>query len=260
MAYSQRLERALGVSIGSHVAVGLMVLAGFRYLAPANETGSPSIQLPDLVWLVDPGPGGGGGGGGNTKAEPPRKAEITRTDPVPVQALPPEPQPPEPEPLAPIASRIPVDATLTTPGALEATDATSLSQGPGSGGGGDRGTGPGIGPDRGRGLGPGAEAGAGGETFRPGDGVTAPRVLLEVKPAYTAEAMRAKVQGLVRLECVVLPDGSVGRVVVVKSLDSTFGLDQQAVKAARQWRFAPGRRLGEPVAVLVIIDLEFRLR
>ena len=51
--------------------------------------------------------------------------------------------------------------------------------------------------------------------------------------------MRAKVQGTVLLECVMLPDGSVGRVDVVKSLDSTFGLDQEAVKAARQWRFRP---------------------
>lgn len=58
----------------------------------------------------------------------------------------------------------------------------------------------------------------------------------------------------------MLPDGSVGRVSIVKSLDDSFGLDQEAAKAARQWRFAPGTRLGEPVAVVVIIDLEFRLR
>jgi protein TonB len=69
-----------------------------------------------------------------------------------------------------------------------------------------------------------------------------PRVIREVKPQYTAEAMRAKVQGTVLLECVVLADGSVGNVEVVKSLDGTFGLDQEAVKAAKQWRFQPGRR------------------
>ena len=90
--------------------------------------------------------------------------------------------------------------------------------------------------------------------------MTVPRVLREVKPAYTAEAMRAKVQGLVLLECVVMPDGTIGRVEVVKSLDGTFGLDQEAIKAARQWRFAPGTRFGEPVAVLVTIELQFTLR
>jgi TonB family protein len=96
--------------------------------------------------------------------------------------------------------------------------------------------------------------------YRPGSGVINPRILREVKPQYTADAMRAKVQGTVLLECVVLPDGTVGRVDVVKSLDSTFGLDQEAVKAAKQWRFQPGTRFGEPVAVLVTLELTFTLR
>ena len=85
-------------------------------------------------------------------------------------------------------------------------------------------------------------------------------MIREVKPAYTAEAMRAKVQGVVWLRCVVMPDGNVGRVEVVRSLDSTFGLDQEAVKAARQWRFVPGMRQGEPVAVRITIELTFTLR
>src|SRR5688572_11615125 len=101
MAYAHRMERAVGVSIGSHLAIGLLILASARFFAPATvQPGSRSVQ-PDLVWLVDPGPGGVGGGGGDRSAEPPRKAEIPRTDPVPVQAMP-EPQPTEPEPIAPI--------------------------------------------------------------------------------------------------------------------------------------------------------------
>ena len=64
----------------------------------------------------------------------------------------------------------------------------------------------------------------------------------------------------VLLQCVVKSDGSVGDVQVVRSLDSAFGLDQEAIKAARQWRFAPGMRLGEPVPVLVTIELTFTLR
>ena len=175
---------------------------------------------------------------------------------------PPSEPPPaaEPPPIAHIPSRIPADAAATTPGTLRGGDAASDSQGVGVGGGAELGDGRGIGPSTGTGVGPGAEAGTGGEAFRPGNGVTAPRLLTEVRPAYTAAAMRAKVQGLVRLECVVLPDGSVGRVAVVTSLDRSFGLDEEAVKAARQWRFAPGMRFGRPVAVLIIIDLEFRLR
>ena len=74
------------------------------------------------------------------------------------------------------------------------------------------------------------------------------------------EAMRAKVQGVVLLECVVQTDGSVGDIKIVKSLDKTFGLDEEAIKAARQWRFVPGRRLGDPVAVYVTLELAFTLR
>src|SRR5439155_1171931 len=46
----------------------------------------------------------------------------------------------------------------------------------------------------------------------------------------------------------------------IRSLDPTFGLDQQAVTAARKWRFAPGTRLGEAVSVLITIELTFTLR
>jgi TonB family protein len=62
------------------------------------------------------------------------------------------------------------------------------------------------------------------------------------------------------LECIVLADGTVGNVEVLRSLDPTFGLDQEAIKAAKQWRFDPGTRFGEPVAVLVTIELTFTLR
>jgi protein TonB len=85
-------------------------------------------------------------------------------------------------------------------------------------------------------------------------------LLREVKPQYTSDAMRAKIQGTVLVECVVNKDGTVGEVQVVRSLDSVFGLDQEAVKAARQWRFRPGTRLGEPVPVLITIQLDFSLR
>jgi TonB family protein len=72
--------------------------------------------------------------------------------------------------------------------------------------------------------------------------------------------MRAKVQGIVLLECIVQPDGSVSDARVLRSLDPVFGLDQEAIKAAKQWRFMPGTRLGEPVPVIISIELTFTLR
>ena len=37
-------------------------------------------------------------------------------------------------------------------------------------------------------------------------------------------------------------------------------LDQEAVKAARQWKFKPGTKDGRPVAVQVNIELTFTLK
>ena len=78
--------------------------------------------------------------------------------------------------------------------------------------------------------------------------------------AITADAMRAKVQGSVWLECIVLPDGTVGDVRITRSLDSRFGLDQEAIAAARRWRFKPGLLNGRPVPVAITIELTFSLR
>ena len=75
-----------------------------------------------------------------------------------------------------------------------------------------------------------------------------------------ADAMRAQVEGLVELEILVLEDGSVGNVRIVRSLDSRFGLDQEAINAVRRWRFDPARRGNDPVDMWVLLPVEFRLK
>lgn len=235
------------------------------YAAQALLPESPNNQI---VWLSQPGPGGGGGGGGNKMKEPPRQAEMPGKDKitVPVEKKPKLEQqvakndPPPVEQLN-IPAKTMAASQDSLPGAIDAPPGPpTLSQGSGSGGGAGTGSGSGVGPGTGSGLGPGSGGGTGGGVYRPGNGVNLPRVLREVRPNYTSDAMRAKVQGIVVLECVVRPDGSVGDVQVIRSLDSTFGLDQEAIKAAKQWRFAPGTRLGEPVPVLISIELTFTLR
>src|ERR1019366_2923315 len=178
---------------------------------------------------------------GNRMKEPPRQAELPGKDKitVPVQkAETPKITKEEPNPLEQltIPAKTMAAATESLPGAIDVPGPPTLSQGSGSGGGSGTGTGTGVGPGTGSGLGPGSGGGTGGGVYRPGNGVTLPRVLREVKPQYTSDAMRAKVQGTVLLECVVQKDGSVGDVQVVRSLDSTFGLDQQAIIAAKAWR------------------------
>ncbi|MSO45604.1 MAG: energy transducer TonB [Acidobacteria bacterium] len=253
----ERREKRMGGAIGASVAAhGSMVLVYFLLVWLAPEPVRRAIlpdRLADLIWLAQPGPGGGGGGG-NKMPEPPKKAELKGdekiTVPAAVKPVPEEKPEPPPEQLN-IPARTLEAGAISIPGALESTQASnSLGSGVGSG----------AGVGTGSGLGEGRGGGTGGGAYRPGNGVEIPRLLQQVRPQYTADAMRAKVQGVVLLECVVMATGAVGTCEIARSLDSNFGLDQEALKAAKQWRFAPGTRFGEPVAVYVTIELTFTLR
>jgi protein TonB len=253
-----RAGRAALASLLTHAAmVGVFLL--FARMVPDRvyEAVLPPDLSDRIVWLAEPGPGGGGGGG-NRMPEPPKPAELPGREKITVPAAKvPEPVPepakePEPQPEITIPAQTLAAAATIAPGAIDTNTSNTLSRGSG--------VGSGAGPGQGSGIGPGFGGGTGGGVYRPGNGVTLPEVIKEVKPQYTAEAMRAKVQGSVWLECVVMPDGTCGRVEIIRSLDPTFGLDQEAVKAARQWRFRPGTRFGEPVPVLVTIELTFTLR
>ena len=152
-------------------------------------------------------------------------------------------------------------APATRAGLLDGLESSEMNaQGSGLGGGAGAGEGPGAGPGSGPGLGPGEGGGVGGGVYRPGAGIVNPTILREVKPQYTSEALRAKVTGTVYLEVVVLADGTVGDVRVTRSLDPVFGLDNEAIKAARQWLFSPATRFGEPVSIMVSLALDFNLR
>jgi TonB family protein len=89
-------------------------------------------------------------------------------------------------------------------------------------------------------------------------GGTSPKLLREVKPSYTSNAMRAKVQGIVTMEAVVMADGSIGAVRVIRSLHRE--LDAVAVGTVRLWKFAPARLEGKPIASRVEIEMQFTLK
>ena len=250
--------------------MGLLIVLS-RLTPPIADTLAALVPPPSdqIIWIAEKGPGGGGGGGGNKMPDPPRKAELPGKDKITVPIeKPPVLEPPkqepkeEPKPIEelniPAVTQAASAEVLT--GAIDTKAPSTLSQGSGSLGGAGTGAGTGVGPGTGSGLGPGSGGGTGGERYRPGNGVTTPVPISEIKPQYTSEAMRARIQGQVWVECVVQPSGVCSDVQVVRSLDSTFGLDREAVKAAQQWRFRPGTRLGQPVPVLVTIELSFALR
>jgi TonB family protein len=246
-------------------------------LTPASsvvETTQERVPL-RLVYLATPGPGGGGGGGGLRQRTPPPKAErqgLARlSSPLPARQLPdptvPVEKPPEPkrevlkaEPLKPVVAPVvtaPAD-TRDRAGVLEQVPAQTESRGPGEGGGVGSGRGTGLGEGDGSGIGPGSGGGTGGGPYRPGSGISPPRLLREVKPDYTEDARKRNVEGEVILEIVVRQDGSVGDIKLIDGL--AYGLNERAIAAVRQWRFSPAQRRGAPVDVVVEVAVEFRLR
>ena len=95
--------------------------------------------------------------------------------------------------------------------------------------------------------------------YTPGNGVSLPQVVKQVKAEYTEEAKQNRIEGKVGLDVVVLADGAIGDVTVATSLDTVYGLDANAVKAMKQWQFKPGMKDGKPVNVEAQIEVNFRL-
>ena len=270
----------LVVSTSLHVLVisALLVVSSLGLTSADEKTDviEPEAKPTRMVFLALPGPGGGGGGGGMKMRTPPPKAKREGprklSSPLPARRLPPPvtPPPPKPEPppppleaktlppvMAPVA---PVAAdNRSQEGVMkEVPKETPPSQGAGTGGGTGTGQGTGLGEGKGAGIGEGDGGGIGGGPYRPGSGVDPPRLLKEVRADYTDLARRNNIAGEVVLEIVVRRDGSVGDVKLLKRLGS--GLDQQAIDAVRQWRFAPARLKGTPVDVIVEVGVEFKLR
>lgn len=291
-ARPRRSGAALTASFLAHGLALILVLgaAALGILAPTDTEETVVLPAPAvrLVYLTIPGPGGGGGGGGLQMPAPPPPAQQRAPDPpkrqlaspvVVVRRPPVRPMPRPPRFVPPRRYDIPRPVDLPQPaeapavvapvvplkanaadaaGLLIAAPSASLSSGTGRDGGVGSGIGTGLGEGSGAGLGPGSGGGTGGGTFRPGSGVVAPVLLREVRPVYTEEARKRSVEGDVLLEVVVMTDGRVGSVRVVRGLGA--GLEQKAIEAVRQWRFRPAERHGVPVDVLAQVSVAFKLR
>lgn len=153
--------------------------------------------------------------------EPPKPEtkKIARPDPEPdepepiVEATPPPPQPPRDLPPVPVpAPPAPVTAPVPVPVPAEPED---------------------MGPIR----------------VSPGQG---PGLIKKVEPIYPSVARTARLQGTVVLDAVILKDGSVSDVTVVKSANPIF--DKAAMDALKKWRFSPGSQ-----DVIMSLTVHFQL-
>ena len=260
-----RLACAYAAASASHLLLLALLALAFRSAPRLRvDVAPPEEGSKHFVWLI--GADGGGGGGGRRQGLPAERLQRLGRDRASVPGPPPavaasdashEPNPVDRVtiPLRPLG-----DALTSLPGLIDAPTARTSSLGPGRGPGAGTGDGGGIGGGRGNGLDDGQQDGFGGGPFAPRGGVTMPIALHMEKPRYSTDAMRARIQGIVVIECVVRPNGRCSDIRVARSLDPIFGLDEEARRAVTEWRFKPGARLGEPVPVAVRLELEFTIR
>ncbi len=113
-------------------------------------------------------------------------------------------------------------------------------------------------------FGMGSDSGSGAHGDRSGDAplavggpISRPQVIRRVQPLYTERARKVRLQGAVVLQATIDEQGNVIDVVLIKPL--RLGLDEEAVKAVRQWKFTPGTLHGVPVKVYFNLTVNFEV-
>jgi TonB family protein len=260
-------QRNFALSMAAHAAMIALVLGSTMFVAKQISAPKPPTvslvdpKLSEYMMPVGKGEAGGGGGGGDRDklaASAGRLPKIAMSQVTPPSAVIRNPNPAlavEPTVVMP-SINVPQPNLAALGDPLARLDGPP-SNGAGSGSGIGSGEGGGVGSGNGPGVGPGHGGGIGGGLFRVGGGVSAPRAIYAPDPDYSEEARRAKYQGAVTLWVVVGPDGRVRDAKVSRALG--MGLDEKALAAVRTWKFEPAMRNGQPVAVQVNIEVNFRL-
>ena len=95
------------------------------------------------------------------------------------------------------------------------------------------------------------------QAVRAGGIVPEPKLIKHVAPVYPPDAMAAGKEGMVILDVTIGKDGSVVGAKVLRQFPmfEAAGLD-----AVRQWKYTPSTLNGEPVEVLIVVTIHFRLK
>jgi periplasmic protein TonB len=258
------------IALAVHAGVLILILFPLRHLPGSTEhSATKSYVVPlDISEFPFNSPAGkdeasGGGGGGDRSSISASKGRLPKF--MTTQFAPPSIPRNEKPILVAEASLIgPPDLQFPSPNLnMDGNPFAKMvndSNGPGNGGGMGDGEGAGMGSGHGPGFGPGGNGGwGGGDVFRPGSkGVGFPSCIYCPDAKYPEEARKAKFQGVVQLQVIVLPDGRATDIQVIRG--PGLGLDEQAVAAVKTWRFKPA--LGPnrvPVPTQIIIEVQFRL-
>lgn len=223
---------------------------------------TPVIQPYIPITMPAPKTMGGGGGGGAHKMIEANKGHlppVAKTQVAPPDLL--RVDHPKlavtPTVVMPKHVKIPVNAAMPMLGMAQSPQIQLASQGLGNGSGFGHGGGGGIGSGSGAGVGVGNSGGYGGGVMSVGNGVTAPRLIHSVTPQLTDEARRNRYQGQVSIQLIVDAQGNPADIRIVRHLG--MGLDQKAVAAVRQYKFAPAMYQGHPVPVQIMVIVDFHM-
>jgi periplasmic protein TonB len=264
----QRSRSSTVVSFFMHVVIiGFVLWLGLRshtkVLAPEATVTHLNFTLyapppPPKILPVAKVMGGGGGGGAHQLVEPTRGHLPTVVSKMPVL----QPQMlriDHPKLAAEPSEVVKMQDSSKLPnfGMSQSQQVSLASQGNGSGSGFGQGLGGGIGMGHGIGAGPGSGGGYGGGLMSVGGGVSAPVVIRSVEPEFTQEAREANFQGNVSIQLIVDAQGNPQDIRLVHHLG--MGLEQRAIEAVRQYKFKPAMYQGHPVAVQIVIDVDFHL-
>ncbi len=247
--------RSFLFSFVSHVVLVVLIAsgiwAGHRRIITTTRFLSSELTYPGHS-------GGGSGGERNTvqisRGTPPKFSDQQMTPPAIVVRNPNPKLPVDSTVLGPPSVKLPQSNRL---GDLMSSNIVFPSNGTGSGGGMGSNSGTGLGDGNGSGVGNGKDAGIGGGAYTVGRGVRAPRAIDDPEPEYSDEARKMKHEGTVILSLIVDAEGRARNIQVARSLG--MGLDEKAIEAVKKWKFEPGKKDGQPVAVQVNVEVNFRL-
>jgi TonB family protein len=260
--YEVRKESFVFSFVLNTVILALLLWAGSwtaTHVPEIKQAMGPAVDISPYVMSPSDKPVGGGGGGGSHEKLEASKGNLPKLSKT--QIAPPTVLPMESPKLA-VAPSVGVPPEIKLPQGGQMGDPLSkvlgpLSNGTGIGGGIGSGRGGGVGSGSGPGVGEGHGGGIGGGAYHVGGGVSRPRPIYSPDPEFSDEARKNKYQGTVVLHLIVGADGKTSNIHVIRSLG--MGLDEKAVEAARQWRFDPAKKDGQPVPVEVDMEINFRL-
>lgn len=263
----KRSPLSSGLAVLLHVVVlGLILLFAlqqWRTRALHKKMMETAVDIKPFIPVTQPmkdAMGGGGGGGTHSpiEASKGKLPDMSKQQITPPQILKLDhPKLPVPETIVmPQQVKLP-DANMPNIGMPTSPQVALASQGGGSGSGFGSGSGGGIGSGNGGGVGPGEGGGYGGGVMHPGGGVSAPVLVYSVDPEFSDEARRAKYQGVCVVSLIVDTSGNPQKIQVVRALG--MGLDEKAEEAVAQYKFKPAIYKGHPVAVLINVEVNFRI-